>query len=211
MTATPGERTRTPALALAIALDRARNLARGADLAHGADLAREDALAIALDHAFALAFARAGESADALALARALAFARVRVRDVGSSPDLARELDIAFDLARELDVGYDLTSDLVLASGLDLARARDLDAGRAWGPGAPRVVPTAGRLVLAATRLLPVQERSRYTEEFESELWEIAQAGGGRRAQLAYAARQVMAARRLRAGLRVMRRRGAVP
>jgi hypothetical protein len=76
---------------------------------------------------------------------------------------------------------------------------------------AVRVLPVAGRLVMAAARLLPTQERVRYAEEFGSELWEIARVGGDRRAQLAYAARQVLAVRRLRAGLRVPRRRGAAP
>jgi hypothetical protein len=39
----------------------------------------------------------------------------------------------------------------------------------------------------------------------------LAYAGGGRRVQLAYAARQVWSARRLRAELRVPQRRGAAP
>ncbi len=79
------------------------------------------------------------------------------------------------------------------------------------------IIPQIGSSVRAREqrdsghRLLPVRDRARYAEEFRSELWEIAHAGGGRRAQLAYAARQVMAARQLRAGLRVPRRRGAVP
>jgi hypothetical protein len=75
--------------------------------------------------------------------------------------------------------------------------------------GARCVAPSAGRLAAAAARLLPASERARYAEEFRSELWEIAQADS-RRAQLAYAARQLVAARRLRAGLQVPRRRGAV-
>jgi hypothetical protein len=217
MTAIPGEGTLA---ALASALDRARNLARDAALARDADLACDDgyfvgdsSLVLALDRAFGFALARAGESRDALAVARALALARDRARDRGSSPDLARDLDLAFDLVRDLDLAFDLTSGSALASDPDLGHARDLppDADRAGGREVPRVAPTAGRLVVAATRLLPVRERARYTEEFESELWDIAQAGGGRRAQLAYAARQVMAARRLRTGLRVPRRRGAVP
>ena len=60
------------------------------------------------------------------------------------------------------------------------------------------MAPTAGRLVTAAARLLPAREQARYAEEFRSELWEIAHAGGTRRAQLAYAARQVRAAGWLR-------------
>jgi hypothetical protein len=77
--------------------------------------------------------------------------------------------------------------------------------------GAVRVVPTAGLLAAAAARLLPPGERAGYADEFRSELWEIAQASGCRRSQLAYAARQLLAARRLRAELRVPRRRGAAP
>jgi len=73
------------------------------------------------------------------------------------------------------------------------------------------VVPLAGHLLAAAARLLPASDRARYAEEFRSELAEIARAGAGRRPQLAYAARQLMSARRLRADLRAPRRRGAVP
>ena len=73
------------------------------------------------------------------------------------------------------------------------------------------VAPSAAGLLAAAARLLPAEERVRYAEEYRSELWEIAQVGGRRCAQLAYAARQLLAARRLRAGLRAPQRRGAVP
>ncbi len=72
-------------------------------------------------------------------------------------------------------------------------------------------VRVAGRLVAAAARVLPVGDRTRYAEELRSELWEIARAGGGWRPQLGHAARLVIAAPRLRAGLRIPRRRGAVP
>ena len=51
---------------------------------------------------------------------------------------------------------------------------------------------------------------SRYAEEFGSELAEIALAGGGRAAQLEYAARQLMSSVRLRADLKAPRRRSAV-
>ncbi|MFY9928887.1 MAG: hypothetical protein WAK82_12850, partial [Streptosporangiaceae bacterium] len=62
-----------------------------------------------------------------------------------------------------------------------------------------------------AARLLPAGERARFAEEFTSERWEITQAGGRRRRQLAYAVRQVGSAVRLCGELRVPRRRGAVP
>jgi hypothetical protein len=75
----------------------------------------------------------------------------------------------------------------------------------------PQVLPVARRLVTAAVWLLPAADQGRYTEEFRSELWEIAHADVRRRAQMTYAARQVMSARRLRTELRVPRRRGAAP
>jgi hypothetical protein len=68
----------------------------------------------------------------------------------------------------------------------------------------------AARLLLYATRILPTGDRARYIAELGSELSEIAWAGGGRRAQLIYAARQVLHAWQLRAELRAPRRRGAV-
>ncbi len=73
------------------------------------------------------------------------------------------------------------------------------------------MAPLAGRLLAVAARLLPAGDRARYAEEFRSELAEIARAGAGHRRLLAYAARVVLSARRLRADLRVPRRRGAVP
>ena len=71
------------------------------------------------------------------------------------------------------------------------------------------VAPLAAGLLTAAARLLPAADRAWYVEEYRSELWEIAHAGAGRRGQLAYAARQLTAARRLRAQLRTLQRRGA--
>ena len=93
---------------------------------------------------------------------------------------------------------------------------------RPWNPAAGQVqrepcrerpkpiAPSAAGLLAAAARLLPAEERARYAEEFRSELCWIAQAGGSRWAQLAYATRQVTAAPRLRVRLRAPRRRGAV-
>jgi hypothetical protein len=77
-------------------------------------------------------------------------------------------------------------------------------------PGKQRSA-AARRLGAAAARMLPAGDRARYGEEFRSELAEIALAGGGRWVQLAYAARQLRSAPRLRADLRTPRRRGAAP
>jgi hypothetical protein len=155
---------------------------------------------------------------QAPAFARGSAIARAIARDLDRDFDFVRR-DLDLDLGSGIALFPDLDRALALARGL----ARDLDrasaiAGLLTSGGsirgrreASRVVPAAGRLAAAAARLLPAQERARYAEEFRSELWEIAHAGGRRWAQLAYAARQLVAARRLRAELRVPRRRGAAP
>ena len=96
-----------------------------------------------------------------------------------------------------------------------LARARHLNNTLTHGheprrrQKAPPIAPMAARLLTTAARLLPAREQARYTEEFLSELWEIAHAGGTRHTQLAYAARQVRAAGWLHAALRVPHRHNA--
>jgi hypothetical protein len=135
----------------------------------------------------------------------------LRTRALDLDVVLTRDLVLAGDLTRALGDAGDLTRALILTGDLIYYLER-ISAVRAGGRGAEvRVARAAGRLATAAARMLPGRDRARYAEEFRSELWEIARASGGRRTQLAYAARQVLAARRLRAGLRVPRRRGAVP
>jgi hypothetical protein len=77
--------------------------------------------------------------------------------------------------------------------------------------GTSRIVPSAARLLSYAARFLPVGNRARYTEEFRSELWDLAATGAGRRGQLIYAIRQAGSVLRLRLELRSPRRQGAVP
>jgi len=76
---------------------------------------------------------------------------------------------------------------------------------------AVRLAPVAERLLAVAARLLPAGDRVRYAGEFGSELWEIAHAGGRRRAQLAYAARQVRSTWRLGRELQAPERHRAAP
>jgi hypothetical protein len=66
--------------------------------------------------------------------------------------------------------------------------------------------PVARRLLAAATRFLPPAEQARYREELRAELDAIMTAGGSRRAQLAYAARQLASSWQLRTELRALRR-----
>jgi len=74
-----------------------------------------------------------------------------------------------------------------------------------------RIVPSAARLLSGASRILPASQRARYADEFQSELWDLAAAGAGRRGQLAYAIRQTGSVPRLRLELRSPRRQGAAP
>lgn len=73
------------------------------------------------------------------------------------------------------------------------------------------VVPSATRLLAAAACLLPVAERARYTDEYRSELWELAQSGAGRPCQLRYSLRQLRNAPSLGFALRSPHRRSAAP
>lgn len=123
---------------------------------------------------------------------------------------------IASDLARADHIASDLNS--VRADVLPAARGRArglanyLDRARSREqPGARRVVPSAARLLTTAARLLPATHRRRYAEEYRSELWDLAQAGGGRLRQWRYAFCQLRNAIPMSVALRSPRRRSSVP
>ena len=67
-------------------------------------------------------------------------------------------------------------------------------------PSRPQVEPSvsAGRLVAAATRLLPAADQERYAREFESELWELAARGASPAEQVRYSLRQALHVAELR-------------
>ena len=69
----------------------------------------------------------------------------------------------------------------------------------------------ARRLADAASFLLPSADRDRYSKEFRSELWDLAQDGAGRFMQMRYALRQLRGALPMRMALRRPRRRSAAP
>ena len=204
MTNTDPDRVRDLALALAEDLADAQEIAR--EIADAQEIAREIARAERAAREIAISIAR--EIADAQEIARHLADARE------IAPALDRIVTFALALARELADARELAH--VLGRACDLTRELDgFLAGvgiTASSSGQLRVpMRLAGRLTAIAAGLLPGAERARYREEFGSELAEIARAGGGRRAQLAYATRTVLtSAWQLRAALRSPRRRGAV-
>jgi hypothetical protein len=199
-----GVRARKVELAfdLAFEVDLVINCAGSSDVAPVPELAR--ALVASLADARRLDFPY-----PSAALARTASTAE-RLADVlgqADSPGSGRGLPAA---ARSLS--HDLVRALADHRGWDLDLVRTLPLDSDEGPGkATRVAPAAAGMLNAATRLLPAASRARYAEEFRSELWEIEQVGGSRAAQLAYAARQLRAVRRLRAGLRVPRHQGEMP
>jgi hypothetical protein len=208
------------------AAGRASDLARDlADLLVGAcaGIADED-LADDLFGEGGGALARRLECAcvDASDLARActLSFRSLLARAAAS--------DLASDLASLLADARDLADSVIFAGGLarrldeavavarDLARRLDRDLSRAGvgerERGRPRrIAPSVARLLAGAARLLPAADRARYAEEYQSELWDIAQAGVGRIGQLRYALSQLRNALPVSAALRSPRRRSSAP
>lgn len=136
--------------------------------------------------------------------------------DLDAALDRARDLALDLGPVLDLDLDHILNLDLgrVLACARELVQAIEivcgLDVKDQRRRQAVRLAPVAERLLAVAARLLPASDRVRYAGEFGSELWEIAHAGGRRRAQLAYAARQVRSAWRLGRELQAPQRR-AVP
>jgi len=137
----------------------------------------------------------------------ALAYAHTLVSDLNF--DLG--LDIALYRSRVLtsalnNSGFIRTADVDLACALVrfLERTVRRQHGAAWG------TPVAGRLAVAAAQLLPAADRARYAEEYQSELWDLAQAGAGRIRQLRHVLRQLASGILTRRALRSPRRRSAV-
>ena len=188
---------------IARALDLARDFARTRD----GDLARVLVCNLASDLDLARARARvlAGDRARVRVLSRVLARARVLAQAIARDFDPDRDRDFA----RDLDLVLDLDRALVLVLDLDRAQ-RTAAVASGWRRG-KRQSATAQRLLAAGAWVLPVDARSRYGEEFGSELAEIALAGGGRFTQLAYAARVIVSSARLRTALVSPQRQGAVP
>lgn len=219
--------------ALACAQTQAWNIDRL--LSHNTGVARVRGLAQHVDYARDLVCQLASHLAQAQALALDLGAAF----NCDSDPDAAKASKPMHAITRHLDQAGLLESDLDPA--LDRARAarlaRDIlhrelfsaltrafksagdvylflerdDAGTLQGYSNDRVAPLAGRLVTAAARLLPPESRSRYREEYQSELRDLAHAGAGHRQQRCYASRQIARATFVRIALQNPRRKKAGP
>lgn len=150
--------------------------------------------------------------------------ARIRAEEVASGGGRypRRVLAGGRDRDRALVRAHDLVNDLVRDSFLVGDLTRKLSEAYALlrlndGTKNPisyrviRVAPSADRLLEGVALLLPPADRARYSEEYHSELWEIARTRAGRRQQLQYAARQLSRAGHLRIAVRAPRRRKVTP
>ncbi len=204
-----------------LSLDDAMNYARGLLSDLDFDLARARASGRDSDREFALlrahkrihaitrdltrARARASSDGRIGSLSRGLIRDRNRASAIALAHNRARILsDVDDNLGNAFDLAAALTNACTLAAELRrFSRASELAEQY-------KTAPLARRLLAIATQFLPGTDQARYCEEFTSELTEIARAGGRHRAQLTYAARQMLCAWRLRAELTAPRRRGAV-
>jgi hypothetical protein len=202
---------RAQAGALALDIDRAREEVGALD----SDLVRAYVTWRTRDVALARNLSGARDLVRALDGNLARARARVRAFDV----DVAVTSHLAHDLARDLECDLDstLTRGRKLAytlARLDLIRThrlRDDDAAGRTPSHATDVAPSAGRLVAVAARLLPASDRDRYSEEYSTELWEIASTGAGRRQQIQHAARVLTRTIQVRGEVLAPRRKNASP
>ena len=187
-------------------LDRAHGLAcdmhcakLASGLASARDLAR-DLLGLGLDVEDAVVVARD--------LARDIDRAARHLRALGPVPRSRggrtggnRHTDLNYYFNRASTRATNLARDLSLEPAAEVRKQR---VGR-------QVVRSAAGLLAATARLLPAADRARFAEEYQSELWDLAQDGAGRIRQLQYALRQLCNARSTGSALRSPHRRSTVP
>lgn len=184
-------------------------LVRGRELASA--LAREVASARACADASARAAAEArtiagGADIDAEADIENLAAAEAAAEALAAGEGLAGALATARDLATALMLTVDQVAEL---SGSE--RSVPPSAGSRRRVKARRVAPSACRLAAAAAWLLPARDQARYSEEWRSELHDLAAAGAGRHRQLGYAVRLLVRAVPLRWAVLAPRREETSP
>ncbi|GGN35331.1 hypothetical protein FHR83_006159 [Actinoplanes campanulatus] len=221
------QRIRVPTVVLALfkardltlSLDRARDLTLDLDLDLDLDPARD--LASGLYRVLVLARVRARVRDRDLVRAHDLIHAHDIARDVARALDLDRARNRAGARARACHLDLDRLWDLIEA--IDAARctakalvadlAACVPAGQEAASGPVRPARMAARLTRGAARVLPAGARSRYADEFASELYELAAAGASRAAQVIYGLRLFDRAWVLRAELRaaVVRGKAARP
>jgi hypothetical protein len=149
----------------------------------------------------------------------------IHSRALGDDHEVACRLIRALNLARDLDYNLFRARALSVSRNVARADARNLDqalvdytasrhsltAGMYEPREARRIGSWATGLLAAATRLLPAADRARYAEEYQSELWDIAQDGCGPVRQVRYALRQLICAAEMSGALRSPRRRSPAP
>lgn len=199
--------------AFEIAADLAGNLGRARSLTRNFKLtaagsrnviwgARDSAVELGRIHACARGLAHA-VTEEAAELDRTRVMARQLVIDLG----LASQRACAYvDNRRELLVSLHSAR----KSAENLVHALDEQASAVQSAVvAVRVSTPAQWLMDLALHALPVMERSRYAEEWRSELWDLAEGPGRRRRQVVHALRTAACAVPQRSGIREGRRRAA--
>lgn len=148
------------------------------------------------------------EAADTLASALDAALKAIHARIFYLDAVGARGRDLESYLQTAVELALDLPA--VLTRSFVRRPAQD-DPEPQAELEARCITRPAGRLVAIATRLLPAANRARYFEEYQSELWEIANSGGSRRKQFWYASRQFLRVVPLRGAVLAPRKRKASP
>jgi hypothetical protein len=180
-------------LGLERACDRALDLARAIDLAHEALKCGVEGTC-SLDPSFARALLQNCDFKLDAASDRAGELARAIDVERASCVEAAR--NAAHDFVTEVELARRRVSTFADWLSFSMAHSDEQPDGGAN----VRVSPLAGRLTGAAASLLPRADRSRYAEEYQAELYELAQFS--RQAQWAYAVRLLACALPLRRELR---------
>lgn len=147
------------------------------------------------------AFGRAMRFDDALhdALSRSFDHAWNVFHGLIGSDDGDTPMDLYFEARHHLGL---LDEELARASQcVATSRAANLGVASASSSQYWASVPvsgTASRVAAWSTRILPCVDRARYREEFQGELYELAETGAARRAQLWYTLRLLTRAWQLR-------------
>ncbi len=218
-----GVRTRVQSAAVAAAFVQVHHLANDFQTALHSNMALARACGVGekADELLGLAARLADHAADAHAraseLVRALARAPAEMGPYANALDdemfalfaVGAEFHNALPAVRPCPLaralGHRLTRDLWRALRRAHSLYQDLELLYLG------IRPSAGRISSVAARLLPESDRARYREEYLSELWDVAHAGGDVWQQSRYALRQVARARRMREALRRPRQNGLSP
>jgi hypothetical protein len=152
-----------------------------------------------------------GDAAAALELARAARTAKKLARELAAAQrDAMPRTKLEFALG-DIFIRPEEEAEKVAAAPDDDRRQEPLLVPEQLARRPVEPSASAGRLLAAATRVLPAADQDRYSREFESELWDLAAQGASRSEQLRYGLRQAAHVAQLRDSALSPRRRSAAP